>query len=369
MGWYPRCMQTTVVELPLEAGGLIDAWMDLANRAAEPNAFFEAGFVLAAARNLTSSTVYLAVFVENGNLKAALPVYSNRLWRGMGPSVVRSWVHDYCYLGTPILDADQPLVALEGLMDELDRWAGRQRILAFDLLGTGGPVESALNQVMSAYHREPVIGNSFERAVLHRDGDGSALGGRVRREVSRLGRRLERETGAPVKVVERSDEPAAIDSFLELEASGWKAASGTAMASKPEHAQFFRDVCADFARRGCLQLRSLEVSGRPVATKCNLISGNAVFCFKSAYDERYASSSPGYQLEVRDMECFADEGRQWEDSCTDPYNSMINRLWPGRRTLANVLIPPSRSAKAVLRPILGAANIGQKAKNRIGDHR
>ena len=120
-------MQTTVVELPLEAGGLIDAWMDLANRAAEPNAFFEAGFVLAAARNLTSSTVYLAVFVENGNLKAALPVYSNRLWRGMGPSVVRSWVHDYCYLGTPILDADQPLVALEGLMDELDRWAGRQR--------------------------------------------------------------------------------------------------------------------------------------------------------------------------------------------------------------------------------------------------
>ena len=141
------------------------------------------------------------------------------------------------------------------------------------------------------------------------------------------------------------------------------------MASRPEHAQFFRDVCADFARRGCLQLRSLEVSGAPVAIKCSLISGNTVFCFKSAYDERYASSSPGYQLEVHDMECFATEGRSWQDSCTDPHNSMINRLWPGRRSLANILIPPSRRAKAALRPILGVVKMSKKAKNRIGGHR
>jgi CelD/BcsL family acetyltransferase involved in cellulose biosynthesis len=350
--WTRGAMQTTVVELPHVSGELIEAWKDLACRAAEPNAFFEAEFVLAAARHLKSSSVYLAVFVEDGILKAALPVYSNRLWRGRGPRVVRSWVHRYCYLGTPMLDADQPLGALEGLLDELNHWSGRQRILAFALLGTGGPVESALNQATSTLRHEPVIGHSFERAVLYQDENGSALGGRVRREVSRLGRRLEREMGAPAVIVERSGEPAAIDDFLELEASGWKGANGTAMASTPEHAQFFRDVCADFARKGCLQLRSLEVSGRPVATKCNLISGNAVFCFKSAYDERYASSSPGFQLEVHDMECFAVEGRLWEDSCTDPYNSMINRLWPGRRTLANVLVPPSRSTKAVLRPIL-----------------
>jgi CelD/BcsL family acetyltransferase involved in cellulose biosynthesis len=362
-------MQTTVVELPHSSGELIDAWKDLACRAAEPNAFFEAEFVLAAARHLRSSGVYLAVFVEDGNLKAALPVYSNRLWRGMGPCVVRSWVHDYCYLGTPMLDADQPLAALEGLLDELNRWAGRQRILAFDLLGTGGPVESALNQAMSSRHHELVIRNSYERAVFHHDESGSAPGGHVRREVSRLGRRIEKEMGAPAVIVERSGEPAAIDDFLELEASGWKAANGTAMASRPEHAQFFREMCADFTRKGCLQLRSLEVSGRPVATKCNIISGNVVFCFKSAYDERYASSHPGFQLEVRDMECFAAEGRLWEDSCTDANNSMYNRLWPGRRTLANVLVPLSRSTKAVLRPILGAANMGQRAKNRIGGHR
>ncbi len=351
-------MQTTVVELPYGSGELIEAWKDLACRAAEPNAFFEADFVLAAARHLKSSSVYLAVFVEDGILKAALPVYSKRLWRGRGPSVVRNWVHPYCYLGTPMLDAYQPLGALEGLLDELIRWTGRQRILAFDLLGTGGPVESAINQAMSTRHHEPVIGNSFERAVLHQDENGCVLGGRVRREVSRIGRRLEKEMGAPPVVVERGDEPAAIDEFLELEASGWKAENGTALASRPEHAQFFREVCADFAGRGCLLLRSLEVSGRPVAMKCSLISGNVVFCFKSAFDERYASSSPGFQLEVRDMECFAAEGRSWADSCTDPHNSMINRLWSGRRTLANVLVPPSRITKAVLRPILALRKMG-----------
>jgi CelD/BcsL family acetyltransferase involved in cellulose biosynthesis len=340
-------MQTTVVELPHQAGDLVEAWRDLASRAAEPNAFFEADFVLAASRHLRSANVYLAAFVEDGHLKAALPVISNRLWRGMGPCVVRSWVHDYCYLGTPMLDADQPLEALEGLLDELNRWAGRQRILGFDLLGTGGPVESALNKALAGVDSESVVAHSFERAILCQDGDGPGVGGRVRREVSRLGRRLEKELGAPATIVERSGEPNAVNDFLELEASGWKAANGTAMASRPEHAQFFRDVCTDFARRGCLQMRSLEVSGTPVAIKCSLISGNVVFCFKSAYDERFASSSPGYQLEVGDMECFASEGRLWQDSCTDPYNSMINRLWPGRRTLANILIPPSRRAKTV----------------------
>ena len=338
-------MQTTVVELPHVAGDLIEAWRDLADRAAEPNAFFEADFVLAASRYLKPASVYLAVFVEDGRLKAALPVLSNRLWRGIGPCVVRSWVHDYCYLGTPIVDADQPVAALEGLLDELHRWAGRERIVGFDLLGLGGPVESALSKALAGVDNEPVVAYSFERAVLCHDVDRANVGGRVRREVSRLGRRLESQAGAPATIVDRSGEPKGVDEFLALEASGWKAANGTAMASRPEHAQFFRDVCTDFARRGCLQLRSLEVSGKPVAIKCSLVSGNVVFCFKSAYDERYASSSPGYQLEVHDMECFAAEGRLWQDSCTDPFNSMINRLWPDRRTLANVLIPRPRAPR------------------------
>ena len=361
-------MQTTVVELPHEAGDLIDAWEDLARRSAEPNAFFEAEFVLAAARHLKTTNVYLAAFVEDGHLKAALPVYLNRLWRGIGPGVVRSWVHDYCFLGTPMLDAAQPLRALEGLLDELHRWAGRQTIFAFDLMGTGGPVEWALNQATTVGHIEPIASQSFERAILRHDDD-STPSGHVRREVSRLGRRLERQLGAPATVVERSAVPSAVDDFLELEASGWKAANGTAMASRPEHAQFFRDVCSDFGRRGCLQMRTLEVSGTPVAAKCSLISGNVVFCFKSAYDERFANCSPGYQLEVRDMECFANEQQLWQDSCTDPYNSMINRLWPARRTLSNILVPSSRSSNAVLRPILGAAKMSQEVKNRIGGHR
>ena len=215
-------MQTTMVELPHKSVELIDAWKDLACRAAEPNAFFEAEFVLAAARHLKSSSIYLALFVDSGILKAALPVCSSRLWRGVGPRVVRNWVHPYCFLGTPMLDADQPLGSLEGLLDELNRWAGRQRILAIDQLGTGGLVEWALNQAMSKSRHQPVIGNSYERAVLRQDQSSSALGGRVRREVSRLARRLEGEMAASAVIVERSDEPVAIDEFLNLEASGWK---------------------------------------------------------------------------------------------------------------------------------------------------
>ena len=33
--------------------------------------------------------------------------------------------------------------------------------------------------------------------------------------------------------------------------------------------------------------------------KCNVLSGDAVFCFKIAHDETFARFSPGVQLELR----------------------------------------------------------------------
>ncbi len=42
---------------------------------------------------------------------------------------------------------------------------------------------------------------------------------------------------------------AAVDTFLELEKSGWKGRAATAMGSAPEHEAFFRTLCRTFAER------------------------------------------------------------------------------------------------------------------------
>lgn len=73
--------------------------------------------------------------------------------------------------------------------------------------------------------------------------------------------------------------------------------------------------------------------------KCNLIAGDGAFCFKIAYDEELAAFSPGGQLERENITVFHEQRDQgWQDSCADPDNAMINRLWPDRRRLSNLIV-------------------------------
>ena len=152
-------------------------------------------------------------------------------------------------------------------------------------------------------------------------------------------------------------EPGAYEDFMRLEAEGWKGRDGTALASNPGHASFFRTVCGSYARSGRLQLLDLSAAGSTVAMKCNLLAGDVVFCFKIAYDERYATYSPGLQLERRTIDTFhARTSAIAMDSSQTRHNDMINRLWPDRRSLATMLLPSegalgwvsARSARAAV---------------------
>ncbi len=359
-------MHTTVIELADASEQLVEAWTQLAAWAVEPNPFFEPGFVLAAARHLRHGPVYLVTFAEDDRLKALLPVVEARLWLGLGPAAVRTWIHEYCFLGTPMVSDDGGTSAVEGLLDEIDRWAGKPKAVALDAVGGDGPVESALERALAAQPAAPTTVQTLERPILTQERIGPILGGRLRRERSRLRRRLEQQFDSPVSVVERSGDPGAVDAFLTLEASGWKGAASTAMANCRGHAQFFIEVCADFRSRGCLQLRSLEVGGKPVAMKCNLTAGRTVFCFKCAYDESYATTSPGFQLELHDMECFAREGSSLADSCTAS-NSMINRLWPDRRRITDLIVAPRGHRGALFPALVPAVKVARAAKHHIRD--
>src|SRR5439155_13614414 len=114
----------------------------------------------------------------------------------------------------------------------------------------------------------------------------------------RLRRAFERELGAPLEAIDRSGQPEAVERFLALEASGWKGRRGTAMASRPGHADFFREMCAGAGSAGRLELLSLEAAGQVLAMKCSLFAGDGLFYLKAAYDEAHARYSPGVQLEL-----------------------------------------------------------------------
>lgn len=77
--------------------------------------------------------------------------------------------------------------------------------------------------------------------------------------------------------------------------------------------------------------------------------------FKIAYDETFASHSPGIQLEVEMTERFHDRRQaEWMDSCSDRKNTMHNRLMPDRRSLVTIVaIDPTVRAAATVPEVRG----------------
>ena len=156
-------------------------------------------------------------------------------------------------------------------------------------------------------------------------------------------------------MTERAGDEGAVDTFLELEKSGWKGRSATAMGSAPEHEAFFRTLCHTFAEESRLQMLALSVDDQTVAMKCNLIAGGGAFCFKIAHDERLGGFSPGVQLERENVRVFHERSEQWQDSCADPDNDMINRLWPDRRRLSSTVYAPRGMQSFVAQRALDSA--------------
>jgi hypothetical protein len=345
----------------LELGGLDDLqvahWRALARHAAEPNPFFEPDFVLPAAAGLRERVSLLVARDEDGWC-GALPVQTPIRARGWGYAPVHGlvgWTHRYCFLGTPLLRAGTETAAANALVA-----AGHTTgFLGLDLLRPDGPAARAL-RAAAAVMAFPAV----ERAALRRTPEGWTLGlSRKRaRDLQRRRRRLAEAAGAELRTVDLAGEPDGVERFLALEASGWKGAQGTAMASNPAHADLFRQVCRGFARRGALQLLSLEAGGRSYAMLCSLAAGDTVFQFKIAFDEAHAPAGPGIQIEGDHVDGLdaAVPGARLVDTCADPSNEMANNLFPDRVSLERLALPGrglrGRADAALVRAALGTRN-------------
>jgi len=333
-----------------------ESWLDLVRRAVEPNPFFEPAFVMAMAQHLPDAGASLLVVEDAGAWLACLPVLRWRLGRVV--PLLRTWRHPYCFLGTPLLDAATADAAAGSLLDGMADHAPGSRV-GIDLLVEDGPAAAAINAAVSDRRLTVLRQRRTERAFLERRPEGDYLAGmrsHRRRELNRLGRRLAAELGGELSVTDRAGDDGAVATFLELEKSGWKGREATAMGSEPEHEAFFHTLCRTFAEQSRLQLLALSVDDQTVAMKCNLIAGDGAFCFKIAHDDRLAGFSPGVQLERENVRVFHEQRpEQWQDSCADPDNDMINRLWPDRRRLSSTVYAPRGMQSFVAQRALDSA--------------
>ncbi len=319
----------------------VSSWVELAERAAEPNPFFEPAFVIPTAKHLDTAPPWLLIHERDGAWIGCLPVRVTRL---LGRRIaLSSWKHPYSGVGTPLVDRRHLTTFANALVQRLSDWRnGRFLMLrcAVDDVVVGA-IRSAVEASQTA---RVTFEHTGERAAIRRrpSPDDYLVGLKPRRlrEIERRRKRLSDQFDGELTVTDRPHSPDAVEEFLRLEASGWKGRKGTAMTTSGD-ADLFRSLCREFAQNGRLQLLSLEAEQRALAMQCNISASDILFNFKVAFDEALKGYAPGIQLEIDAIRVFHEERQeQVMDSCAEPDNEVLNRLWPDRIPIATLVVGP-----------------------------
>ncbi|HEY3684829.1 MAG TPA: GNAT family N-acetyltransferase [Streptosporangiaceae bacterium] len=346
----------------------VGRWWALAGRAAEPNPFAGPGVVLPAAAHLPDGgRAWLLSVERGGEMTFALPVVRTPAARLRPFAALTAWQGYFPPLATPLLD---PAYGPESWRAVRSALAGRAVWLLLDPVTADGPVIRALLRA-GGPGAAPRVLETVERAGAFPDDpadrDRVRSSPKTRKSLEARRRKLARMAGADA-VTFRVDpgEPVPdtlVEDFLKLEAAGWKGAAGTALASRPETAAFFRDVVrAQAARRGA-QVVGVRCGERLVAATVNLVAGGGLFFYKIAYDEEFRTASPGRILMADNLDAFADDpSLAFADSCADPGASLSNQVLRDRRPVARVLVPASGGTAAL---VTEAALAGRAARRRL----
>ena len=344
----------------------VDEWASLAERAIEPNGYYLPAWQLAvnaSARGRTGVSA-LSAWSEPRQSRPArliglLPVVS--MWRACKiplPALVGA--SPYGTLCTPLIDRGCALEAVSRMIAAA-RASGAHALILFDV-SLNGAAMKAIADVLRQDGMRPQILQSHYRACLdarHQADEllRDALGGKKLKELRRQRNRLAVHGAVRFDVAKSAEAVAeAVEIFLALEASGWKARRGTALSQNEGDAAFIRRATRGLAETGQCEIVTMHAGDTPVAAAIVLRHLDRAFYFKLGIDERFAKYSPGVQLTLDlTRHLCADTVLATADSTASADHPMINPIWRGRLKIGDVVIPLNRNGPVV--PMIRAAMI------------
>jgi len=329
------------------AGISASQWRALSTRVAEPNGYYLPDWELAvnASARGRGGADALGAWHDPSTLIGLVPVIS--MWRAYKiplPALVSA--DPYGTLCTPLLDRDMAEEAVTGILKQARR-AGAHALI-FRATSLEGAAMKTFADVLGRNGLTPVVLQSHVRACLDATADADdllreALGAKKLKELRRQRNRLAEHGDVQFDIARRPAEIAdAIETFLMLEASGWKGQRGTALSQDDGDAIFIRRATAALGSDQCA-IVTLRAGQTPVASAVVLRHQDRAFYFKLGVDERFAKFSPGVQLTLDlTQHLCADPTIRLVDSTAAPDHPMINPIWRGRLAIGDVLIPLRR---------------------------
>jgi CelD/BcsL family acetyltransferase involved in cellulose biosynthesis len=332
----------------------VNQWRALAECAIEPNGYYLPGWALAVNAFASGRTGVSTLVARDGHSKqdkarliGLMPFMPMaRACNIPLPALVSA--EPYGTLCTPLLDPKMAHDAVRQLMRQA-RDAGAHALILRDV-SLDGAAMRAFGEVLRQDGLRWRVLKSHLRACLDatRDSDsllGEALGPKKLKELRRQRHRLAEHGVVGFEVARTADEVAtALEIFLSLEASGWKATRGTALIQDDGDARFIRRAVPALAESGHCEVVSLTVGDTPIAAAIVLRHQTRAFYFKLGIDERFAKFSPGVQLTLDLTRHLCDDPAiATADSTASADHPMINPIWRGRIAIGDVLIPLRRN--------------------------
>lgn len=136
----------------------------------------------------------------------------------------------------------------------------------------------------------------------HSDSNKSPIGSKLRRNLKRRRAKLSEQGKLAFTIYENKNEQnpgpltnqCAFDSFLKIEASGWKGESGTAVASDIELSGFYKQLYQTEMKDWRPSINLLSLDEDPIAAQLQIQTGRTASLVKVGYDEQWAQFSPGF---------------------------------------------------------------------------
>ncbi|MEN1972057.1 GNAT family N-acetyltransferase [Luteimonas sp. MJ204] len=316
----------------------------LAANATEPNPFYESWCLRPALEFLSTETLQLlAVRNATNELIGLLPLTFRPHFKRLPQRTLRSWIHECAFLAAPLLHRGHLQEAVDAILDWFASKGAAAGVIELVDIRADGDVAAALD---TAIARRPQLLSRRTRwtRAMHRldvPDDPEHMSAKQRSTLRRKERRLGEEGALSYRTLSEGDDLATwLANFLQVEASGWKGRAGTALGADESRQAFLFAACQAAHARGQLHMLALELDGRPIAMKCNFVSGSQAFTFKIAYEEAHARHSPGVLIELFQMRSIRETHPQLEavDSCTVADNTMFPNLWPGQCVLGDYAI-------------------------------
>ncbi|MGE3365702.1 MAG: GNAT family N-acetyltransferase [Rhizobiaceae bacterium] len=372
---------------PASAGfDLVEELDYLCSRTIEPNLFFNPRFLAPAMPRLEDREVRLAVIRDGDEYKSRLrllaPFSVERPAVPLGVSIIRTWSTPWGPLGTPLIDRDDP----EGVVGDFFAMLARPhlklpKVIAFPDMRMDGAAAAALQSLAEQRGLPLEVTGVVQRPFLESALEGDdylrqSLSAHHYREFRRLFRRLA-DKGVLEHVVARSPEDVrqGVETFLALEAGGWKGRERTAMAIDRFRAAFAREAIDRLADLDMVRIHVLKLDGQAIAALVVFIEAGVAYTWKTAYDETYAAYSPGTLLMIEVTKQHLDDPNiALTDSCAVPDHPVMSRLWSERKPLGTMLIGltpdsgrPTRQAASQLHLYRETRNMARLIRNRVRD--